>query len=65
MVKKWPVDINQNVIGLNLEDLRNIPRYYDSSLRDSKGRGNSSSALESDLLNTLVTTDTIAEGLLG
>ena len=62
--KEVASDINQNVIGLNLEDLREIPDIMTVVYGNQKVEA-IRAALESDLLNILVTTDTIAEGLLG
>lgn len=57
-------DINQNVIGLNLEDLKKIPDVMTVVYGDQKVDA-IRVALESGLLNIIVTTDTIAEGVLG
>lgn len=62
--KEVDSEINKNVIGLNLEDLRKIPAIMTVVYGDQKVEA-IRAALESDLLNTIVTTDTIAEGLLG
>lgn len=57
-------DINQNVIGLNLEDLKKIPDVMTVVYGDQKVDA-IRVALESGLLNIIITTDTIAEGVLG
>ena len=57
-------DINQNVIGLNLEDLKKIPDVMTVVYGDQKVDA-IRAALESGLLNIIVTTDTISEGVLG
>lgn len=61
--KEVDSEINKNVIGLNLEDLRKIPAIMTVVYGDQKVEA-IRAALESDLLNIIVTTDTIAEGLL-
>lgn len=62
--KEVDSEINKNVIGLNLEELRKIPAIMTVVYGDQKVEA-IRAALESDLLNIIVTTDTIAEGLLG
>lgn len=59
-----PNDINKNVIGLNLEDMKKIPDVMTVVYGDQKVDA-IRVALESGMLNIIVTTDTIAEGVLG
>ncbi|TLQ40809.1 sugar-binding transcriptional regulator [Ruoffia tabacinasalis] len=62
--KEVDSEINKNVIGLNLEELRKIPAIMTVVYGDQKVEA-IRAALESELLNIIVTTDTITEGLLG
>lgn len=62
--KEVDSDINENVIGLNLEDLRKIPDVMTVVYGDQKVEA-IRAALKSGLVNIIVTTDTLAEGLLG
>ena len=55
--------INQNVIGLNLEDLKKIPTKMTLVYGDRKIDA-IRVTLEASLVNVIVTTDTIAENLL-
>lgn len=57
-------DINKKVIGLNLEDMKKIPDVMTVVYGDQKVDA-IRVALESGMLNIIVTTDTIAEGVLG
>lgn len=57
-------DINKNVIGLNLEAMKKIPDVMTVVYGDQKVDA-IRVALESGMLNIIVTTDTIAEGVLG
>lgn len=57
-------DINKKVIGLNLEDMKKIPDVMTVVYGNQKVDA-IRVALESGMLNIIVTTDTIAEGLLG
>ena len=61
--KEVDSEINKNVIGLNLEELRKIPAIMTVVYGDQKVEA-IRAALENELLNIIVTTDTIAEGLL-
>ena len=56
-------DINQNVLGVSLTDLRNIPLVMTVVYGDRKAEA-VKTALENQLINVLVTTDTLAEKIL-
>lgn len=56
-------DINQNVLGLSLTDLSKIPLIMTVVYGDRKAEA-VKTALENQLINVLVTTDTLAEKLL-
>ena len=56
-------DINQNVLGLSLTDLSKIPLIMTVVYGDRKAEA-VKTALQNQLINVLVTTDTLAEKLL-
>ena len=56
-------DINQNVLGVSLTDLVDIPMVMTVVYGDRKAEA-VKTALENQLINVLVTTDTLAEKIL-
>lgn len=56
-------DINQNVLGLSLKDLTQIPMVMTVVYGDRKAEA-IKAALENQLINVIVTTDTLAEKII-